>query len=320
MRNDGIRPRRLPEWLRKPAGPSGSAHAMKAALRGRSLHTVCEEARCPNIGECFGRGTATIMIMGDICTRACGFCAVAHGLPGKLDPDEPGRVAGQVRELGLRHAVITSVTRDDLSDGGAAHFAAAISAIRAGCPATSIEVLTPDFEGREGDIEIVCAAGPDVFNHNVETVERLTPMVRNKASYRRSLDVLTKAKNCMVSSRGAEGDVAIPRNQGDCFGASAPRNDTRYIKSGLMVGLGETRDEIDSALRDLAGVGCDIVTIGQYLQPTKKALPVAEYIEPKVFLEYEEMGLSLGIKAVFSGPFVRSSYMADKVILNPPPL
>lgn len=275
---------RLPPWLKKRAFLS-DVHGMKARLRARLLHTVCEEARCPNMGECFSRGTATFMIMGDACTRECGFCSVGSGAPRPIDPDEPKRVALQIKDLNLNHAVITSVTRDDLPDGGAGQFAEVIFEVRAACPETTIEVLTPDFEGR--DIEKVCLARPDVFNHNIETVERLTPIVRNKASFKRSLAVLQSARGYLPDG---------------------------LIKSGLMVGLGETREEVLEALGRLKDAGCDIVTIGQYLRPSKKCLPVKEYLEPQVFLEYGELGFNLGFRNVFSGPFVRSSYMADGLL------
>lgn len=281
--------KRLPEWLRKPVGPLEGTHATKRALRGRGLHTVCEEARCPNMGECFERGTAAIMIMGDTCTRGCAFCAVRSGEPAPLDDDEPGSVAEQVKEMGLRHAVITSVTRDDLPDGGAAHFAKTIEAVRAIDPDITIEVLTPDFEGREGDVRTVCEAGPHVFNHNLETVERLTPSVRSQAGYGRSLEVLKMGRRHLAGG---------------------------LIKSGLMVGLGEEDGEVESALEEMAGAGCDIVTIGQYLAPSKSAHPVVKYVEPKKFQYYEGIGLKHGIKYVFAGPLVRSSYLADKVILE----
>lgn len=280
--------RRLPPWLKKRGAISDNVHDMKRQLRNRGLHTVCEEARCPNIGECFRRGTATIMILGDVCTRRCGFCAISHGAPAPVDPVEPLRVAGQVRDLKLRHAVVTSVTRDDLPDGGAAHFSATIRAIREICPETTIEVLTPDFDGREADICTVCEAAPDVFNHNIETVERLTPEVRSKASYRRSLAVLSAARRF------------LPKNR---------------IKSGIMVGLGETAGEVEATLIDLRTAGCDIVTIGQYLAPSKRALPVVEYVVPETFREYEEKGLKHGIKYMFCGPFVRSSYLADQALV-----
>lgn len=277
--------KRLPEWLRKKYHAE-SVHSMKSSLRSHGLHTVCEEARCPNMGECFSRGAATIMIMGDVCTRRCGFCAVRHGLPKHLDPDEHARVAQQIKEMGLAHAVITSVTRDDLADGGALHFAKTIEAIRGCSPKTTVEVLTPDFEGRERDIATVCEAFPDVFNHNIETVESLTPQVRNKASYKTSLSVLRTARRFLPHGR---------------------------IKSGIMVGLGETKKEVNATLADLAEAGCHIVTIGQYLRPSKLAIPVKKYIEPKVFLEYKEIGLRLGIKSMICGPFVRSSYMAEQI-------
>lgn len=286
--DDNISRQRLPSWLRKRLAFSDDIHSVKTSLRTHGLHTVCEEAKCPNIGECFGRGTATIMIMGDVCSRNCGFCGIATGTPSPLDMDEPLRVADQISRMGLKHAVITAVTRDDLQDGGAAHFARTILAIREKCPGTTVEVLTPDFEGREGDILTVCSASPDIFNHNLETVERLTAKVRNRADYSRSLGVLRTAGRLLPKGR---------------------------VKSGLMVGLGETDDEVERTLIDLKDAGCDIVTIGQYLQPAKEALPVAEYITPKTFREYEKMGLKLGFKAVFSGPFVRSSYLADKVLL-----
>ncbi len=274
---------RLPPWLKKNQNAGAHVHEIKKGMRARGLATVCEEARCPNQGECFACGTATFMIMGDVCTRHCGFCAVKNGTPKPLNPDEPSHVAEQVREMKLRHAVVTSVTRDDLPDGGAAHFAATIGEIRKLCTKTTIEVLTPDFEGRHCDIKAVCDARPDVFNHNVETVERLTPHVRNKASYKRSLEVLKMAGG--VSQR---------------------------TKSGLMVGLGETEEEIIKTINDLHDAGCSIVTIGQYLRPTKGSLPVAEYIRPDRFKKYQLLGEKIGIKHMFCGPFVRSSYMAER--------
>ena len=261
---------------------------MKQRLRGSHLHTVCEEARCPNIGECFQRRTATFLLMGKRCTRSCGFCAVEQGAPFPLDADEPERVAQKVAELGLKHAVITSVTRDDLSDGGAAHFVRTVEALRRLCPATTVELLVPDFEGREPDIKTICDSRPEVFNHNLETVERLTPGVRDLASYRRSLSVLEIAKKTSSSSV--------------------------YLKSGIMVGLGERQAEVVQTLRDLNSVGCDIVTIGQYLRPSRQALPVAEYLEPERFEEYQVIGEEIGLKYLFSGPLVRSSYLADQAL------
>jgi len=286
--NDNVSRLRLPSWLRRRLGPLESLHSIKSSLRSRGLNTVCEEAKCPNIGECFERGTATVMIMGNTCTRDCGFCGIATGDPTPLDANEPANVAMQVMEMGLKHAVVTSVTRDDLRDGGAAHFAKTIVEIKRQCPDTRVEVLTPDFEGREGDILTICSASPDVFNHNLETVERLTKKVRNKADYHRSLSVLRTARRLLPKGR---------------------------IKSGLMVGLGETEGEVERTLTDLKDAGCDIVTIGQYLKPSKDALPVAEYITPKTFHEYEAFGLKLGFKTVIAGPFVRSSYLADQVMV-----
>lgn len=280
---------RLPPWLRKRS--AGSLHALKSQLRKMGLHTVCEEAKCPNIGECFARGTATFLLMGPVCTRRCAFCAVTSGEPRPLDPQEPTNLARQVATLGLSHAVITSVTRDDLPDGGASHFVRTIEEIRRLCPNITIEVLTPDFMGRERDIRTVCTARPHVFNHNVETIRRLTPRVRDKADYQRSLEVLATAKRLL---------------------------DPGLVKSGLMLGLGESRAEVEGALGDLAQVGCDVVTIGQYLPPSRKAVPVAEYVEPRQFDILKEKGLRLGIKYIISGPFVRSSYYADQVPLKDP--
>jgi len=336
---------RLPSWLKKRPKPSDQLHSLKSTLRCKNLHTVCEEARCPNIGECFERGTVTIMIMGNICTRRCGFCNVQSVIPEHSishprlrgndtlleapDPDEPRRVAEQIRDMHLKHAVITSVTRDDLPDGGAAHFANTIHAIRSLCPETTIEVLTPDFEGREGDIRTVCNATPQVFNHNIETVERLTPFIRNKANYRLSLDVLRIAKMYLKENIPSlcppEADQPLADKEGkgevdqqllhDLPHPSSPYKGEGLVKSGLMVGLGELEDEVETTLRDLKEAGCDIVTIGQYLRPSKNAIPVCEYINPKVFRKYEKLGLKLGFKSLFAGPFVRSSYMADKVLL-----
>lgn len=286
---EGNAPGRLPEWLRKPTGPLSGTHETKRSLRRRGLSTVCEEARCPNIGECFSRGTATFMIMGNRCTRNCTFCAVESGSPSPLDSDEPARLAAQVREMGLKHAVITSVTRDDLPDGGALHFARTIEAVRVESPGTTIEVLTPDFDGRAEDIKTVCDASPNVFNHNVETVRRITPEVRERATYECSLEVLERARSAMGEGK---------------------------VKSGLMVGLGEEEGEVVETLSDLAKAGCDIVTIGQYLPPSRSAAPVIKYVEPKTFQYYERMGLKEGLKHVFSGPLVRSSYLADEVFLE----
>jgi lipoic acid synthetase len=277
---------RLPAWLRKPETAFVALHEIKRELRRLELHTVCESARCPNIHECFRRGTATFMILGDRCTRGCGFCAVPKARhPAPPDPNEPAHVAQMARAMNLRHVVVTSVNRDDLPDGGAGHFAETIRAIRAALPAATIEVLTPDFLGDLDAVMTVLEARPDVFNHNVETVPRLYPRVRPQARYERSLAVLE----------------------------FAARNGGTLVKSGLMVGLGERCEEVEEVLRDLRRCGVSIVTIGQYLQPTRRNLPVAEYVPPEHFEAYRETGLRLGFRAVFSGPFVRSSYMAELV-------
>jgi lipoic acid synthetase len=282
------RPRK-PAWLKVPF-PGGSRYLrLKALLRASGLHTVCEEARCPNIGECFQAGTATFMILGDVCSRACRFCAVRSGQPVGLDSEEPLRVAEVVRRLGLRHAVITSVTRDDLPDGGAAIFADVVHQIRRLSPITSVEVLVPDFQGSQQALATLVAARPDIVNHNLETVHRLYPRVRPNAIYERSLELLAWAKAL---------EPTIP------------------TKSGLMVGLGETGEELLQAMADLVAVGCDILTIGQYLQPTPKQLPVARYYPPQEFRELAEEGQRLGFGHVEAGPLVRSSYHAESQIQN----
>jgi lipoyl synthase len=274
---------RLPEWLRKAHTDFPSLHRLKKDLRRYGLHTVCESARCPNIHECFARGAATFMILGDRCTRACGFCAVPKGrLP--LDPHEPENVARMAADMKLRYVVITSVNRDDLSDGGSHHFAETVQAVRRTLPEARVEVLTPDFRGDLAAVERVLAPQPHVFNHNVETVPRLYRRVRPQADYQQSLRVL-----------------AFGREQG------------ALTKSGFMVGLGETADEVHALLQDLRQAGTGIVTIGQYLQPMRRNLPVAAYISPSEFEAYREYGLRLGFDMVFSGPLVRSSYMADLV-------
>jgi lipoyl synthase len=279
----GERGPRLPEWARKSRTDFRSLHRLKGELRRYRLHTVCESARCPNIHECFSRGAATFMILGDRCTRACGFCAVPKGRP-PLDPHEPENVARMAADMKLRYVVITSVNRDDLPDGGSRHFAETIRAVRRALPEARVEVLTPDFRGDLAAVECVLLAGPDVFNHNVETVPRLYRRVRPQADYRQSLRVLQFA--------GEQGALT---------------------KSGFMVGLGETAEEVHGLLGDLRRAGTGIVTIGQYLQPTRRNLPVAAYIEPREFEAYREYGLSLGFDMVFSGPLVRSSYMADLI-------
>jgi len=275
--------KRLPGWL-KVRNPGGADYLrLKGLLRRAGLHTVCEEARCPNIGECFEAGTATFLILGDVCTRACRFCAVASGRPRGLDRGEPLRVAQTVRTLGLRHAVVTSVTRDDLPDGGATVFADTVRAIRRLSPHTGIEVLIPDLQGNWTALGSITAARPDILNHNLETVPRLYPAVRPKALYDRSLALLERAKASQV-----------------------------LTKSGLMVGLGEERRELREVMADLRSAGCDIVTIGQYLRPSAKHLPVARFYPPEEFEELAGEARALGFRHVEAGPLVRSSYHAER--------
>ena len=281
---------RLPEWLRKGRTHFESVHILKAELRAKNLHTVCESARCPNIHECFHRGAATFMILGNLCTRGCAFCSVPKGSPAKkefqLDPKEPLHVAEMARAMNLRYVVITSVNRDDLPDGGSVHFAETVRLVRQALPQAQVEVLTPDFCGDFSAVARVLDAGPHVFNHNMETVGRLYRRVRPQANYRQSLDVLQFA-------RGHRPQV--------------------LTKSGLMVGLGESVDEVHQLLRDLRSAHVDVATLGQYLQPTRRNMPVSEFISPAQFDQYRDFGHSLGFKMVFSGPLVRSSYMADRV-------
>jgi lipoic acid synthetase len=281
---------RLPEWARKGRTHFESLNRLKADLRRLHLHTVCESARCPNIHECFHRGAATFMILGNVCTRGCGFCSVPKGSPSKqdmrLDPGEPENVARMAAAMQLRYVVITSVNRDDLPDGGSAHWAETVRALRRELPTARIEVLTPDFCGDMAAVARVLDAGPDVFNHNMETVERLYGRVRPQADYKQSLDVLAFAR----------------RHRPEVL-----------TKSGMMVGLGEEPGEVEQLLRDLRAVDTDVATVGQYLQPTRRNLRVAEYVTPEQFDAYRTYGLSIGFKMVFSGPLVRSSYMADMV-------
>jgi lipoyl synthase len=285
----GLAPgRRHPDWLKAPIITHGSTpQDLRRLLRGLNLNTVCEEARCPNIGECWEQRTATVMILGDVCTRACGFCNIKTGRPTWFDDDEPRRVAEAVAQLGLEHVVVTSVARDDLPDGGAGAFAETIRLLRERCPGMGVEVLIPDFNGEEAPLRAVMAAGPDILNHNVETVERLQKPVRKRARYDRSLGVLARAK---VHARESGRPV--------------------HTKSSIMVGLGETREELSTTFRDLRAVDCDILTIGQYLRPTRDHLPLVRYYHPSEFAEMREEGLALGFRHVESGPLVRSSYHA----------
>ncbi len=274
---------RKPDWLRAklPAGPA--YQATRRLVEDKKLHTVCQSAQCPNIGECWSRGTATVMILGNICTRSCNFCAIQTGRPTEFDLGEPARVADAVAKMGLRHCVITSVARDDLKDGGASVWAATIRAVRYRSPGCAIEVLTPDFKGHLDQVDIVLDAKPDIFNHNLETVERLQRPVRVQARYDRSRSVLRHAK-----SRGFT------------------------TKTGIMLGLGETEEEIAQCLRDIASDRTDILTIGQYLQPTPQHWKIARWAPPEEFAHWRKVGLDLGIGVIESGPLVRSSYHADE--------
>jgi lipoic acid synthetase len=279
---------RLPAWLRNPVRNVDADHNLKSMLRARGLHTVCEEARCPNRHDCFSRGAATFMILGDVCSRSCGFCAVktGRGLPLESLREEPEQVAQAAAELGLNYIVITSVNRDELPDGGASHFAATIHALRRRLPGSKIESLTPDFKGNFSALHAVLDARPDTFNHNIETVPRLYFKVRPQADYQQSLNVLREARSYSAET---------------------------LTKSGFMVGLGERTDEVKRLLGDLRANDVDVITIGQYLQPTRNHLPVEEYVHPEVFDEYKECGERLGFRAVFSGPLVRSSFMAEMI-------
>jgi lipoyl synthase len=277
--------RRLPEWLRRPIPASGGMAFTRELVAELGLETVCESARCPNRSECWTRRTATFMILGDVCTRPCGFCAVKRGRPEVVAPDEPERLAEACQRLGLRHVVITSVTRDDLPDGGAGHFARCVDVVRRRTGAT-IEVLVPDFDGRPELVERVLAARPEVFNHNLETVARLQQKVRRKSQYDVSLSVLAQAK--------------------------AARPET-FTKSGLMLGLGEAIEEVVETMADLRLVGCNYLTLGQYLQPSPEHLPVVRYVPPAEFGDLGRLARTLGFLDVASGPFVRSSYHADEM-------
>ena len=277
-----------PDWLKVRLPTGDDYFRLKGIMRDKGLHTVCEEARCPNIAECWGQGTATFMILGDVCTRSCGFCAVKTGLPQVLDQDEPRRVADAVEAMGLTHAVITSVNRDELPDGGAAMFARTIEAVRERMPETSIEVLIPDFKGSRASLETVLGARPEILNHNIETVPRLYRHVRPGARFAQSVELLRRAKEI--------------------------RNDI-VSKTGIMLGLGESLDEVEAVMRELVDdAGVDLFTIGQYLQPTKEHLPVERYVHPDEFQELADRGCTIGFRHVEAGPLVRSSYHAANQI------
>jgi len=286
---------RKPAWLKVPAPGGPNYSELKHLMRDLRLHTVCEEAHCPNIGECWEHRAATFMILGDVCTRNCAYCAVAHGTPAALDRDEPARLATAVERMGLRHVVITSVDRDDLPNGGAEMFAAAIAEIRARTPGTSVEVLIPDFKGSERALSIVVEAKPDILNHNLETVERLYRLARPGGRYPRALELLRRARAL---------DPSI------------------LTKSGLICGLGEEWDELLVAMRDLRAQGVDILTLGQYLRPSSQHLPIARYYRPDEFAELRRLGIAMGYRHVEAGPLVRSSYHAweqvERATASPP--
>ncbi|HQH68776.1 MAG TPA: lipoyl synthase [Candidatus Hydrogenedentes bacterium] len=283
----------FPDWIKQQWASGENSEFTKSIVSRLGLHTVCQSARCPNQGECWKRRTATFMILGNVCTRNCAFCSVKSGRPEALDPDEPARVAEAVRELGIKHAVITSVTRDDLPDGGAAHFARTVEAVRAANPGTTVEVLVPDFLGDEAPVRTVLASVPEVFGHNIETVERLYDALRRrKITYRDALRVLETA---------------------------AAHHSGSIVKSALMVGHGEEPAEVRATLRDLLAAGCEAVAIGQYLRPTPKQRRVTAFVPPEQFKEYEVLAYQLGFKFAIAGPFVRSSYRSEELLqhLNP---
>ncbi|MFH1036091.1 MAG: lipoyl synthase [Pseudomonadota bacterium] len=277
-------PPRKPPWLRRRLPPAGGVAGLEAQLARQGLGTICQEGRCPNRAECFGRGVATFLVMGSVCTRNCGFCAVATGRPAPLDPEEPERLARQVAAMGLQFVVITSVTRDDLPDGGAAHLARVVRALRGQCLGVGVELLVPDFRGSAAALATLLESRPQVLAHNLETVERLSPALRPAAGFRRSLELLARVKQI---------------------------NPAQLSKSGLMLGLGEEPREVLAALQQLRAVGCDLLTLGQYLSPGPGHQPVVEYVPPRAFQDYEDQARAMGFAAVASGPYVRSSYLAE---------
>jgi len=276
-----------PKWLRVKLPTGENYRNVRSLVDQHKLHTICESGSCPNMGECWGEGTATFMILGNICTRSCGFCAVQTGKPEEVDEFEPGRVANSVKIMGVKHAVITSVDRDDLKDGGSEIWAQTVRAIRQQSPGTTLETLIPDFAGKWENLEVIIQVAPEIVSHNLETVRRLTKQVRIQAKYDRSLEVLFRLKKGGMRT-----------------------------KSGVMLGLGETVDEVIETMQDLRAVGVDILTLGQYLQPTPKHLPVVEFIEPSQFEKYRILGLEMGFRFVESGPLVRSSYHAEKHLFD----
>jgi lipoyl synthase len=290
MKNESITStKRLPkpDWLKVTLPGNEAYFQVKSLIKQNGLHTVCESAACPNRGECWSRSTATLMILGNVCTRSCGFCNVATGRPTELDEDEPRRVADVVASLNLKHAVITSVNRDELNDGGASIWAKTIQAVRENCPQTTLEVLIPDFCGKWDALSVVLNERPDILNHNIETVPRLYQIVRPQGNFQRSLTLLSLAKEAGL-----------------------------VTKSGIMVGLGETDEEVFEVMEHWRSVDCDLITIGQYLQPTSQHLPVGRFVTPETFKQFYVQGMKMGFKNVFSGPLVRSSYHADEQAVN----
>lgn len=277
----------FPGWLKNQLSRKKPAETLKNILKSENLHTVCEEAKCPNIGECFSKGVATFLIMGNICTRNCGFCSIKTGVPEPLDESEPARLAGQVKKMNLKHVVLTSPSRDDLEDGGASFFAKTVKKIKKINSSTTIEVLIPDFKGDLNALEKVIYSGIDVLNHNIETVKRLYSRVRPAASYQRSLKILRE---------------------------SSVRSSGLYVKSGFMLGLGESREEVKQLIKDIRSTGCNILTVGQYLRPTLRQLPVNRYVHPDEFKQIEDYAYGIGFDYVVSGPLVRSSYRAGEVL------
>jgi len=283
MKTDVGKHRRLPSWMRMRMPGGDHYMEVKELVQKHHLHTICSSGNCPNIGECWGAGTATFMILGDVCTRSCKFCAVKTGRPEPVDEEEPRRLAESIKTMGIRHAVITSVDRDDLPDKGAGFWARTIHTLKRELPGLTMEALIPDFDAEPQLVGKVIAAGPEVISHNLETVERLTPQIRSRAKYKRSLEVVRMVSRSDIIS-----------------------------KSGIMLGLGETEEEVLQAMDDLLGAGCEVFTLGQYLQPTMKHMPVKDYIPPGKFEEYREIGLQKGFRAIESSPLVRSSYHAEK--------
>lgn len=288
--NKAVGPGRFPSWLHRKLPQGSNLLATERVLSKNQLHTVCEEAKCPNLLECWSKKTATFLVMGKECTRSCGFCDIDFSKqPKSLEMDEPERVAQSVQELGLKHVVITMVARDDLSDGGAGHLAAIVEEVRRRTPHVTLELLTSDFSGNHDALDIILAVRPEIFNHNIETVRALTPRIRHTATYDRTLHVLSYANKHKAHAK-------------------------MLIKSGIMVGLGESEEEVKETIRDLHGAGCDVITIGQYLQANRHKLRVKAFVHPEQFKKYEDYGYAIGMKYMYSGPFVRSSYNADLVI------